>query len=71
MRDFINQVTFSSAGGTMVGAFSGEMVIAIIGLVFMIGFGMWGSWLKYRDSKAIREALESGDLKTALRVRNK
>lgn len=71
MKEFMNQVTFSTGGGMMVGAFSGEFIIALIGLICMIAFGSFGAWLKYRDSKALREALEAGDIKTALKLRGK
>lgn len=71
MRDFINAATTGSGGVTFGGAISGQIMISAIGLVFMIAFGAWGAWLKWRDSKAIREALDSGDLRRAIEVRNK
>lgn len=71
MKEFMNQVTFGTGGGVMVGAFSGEFVIALVGLVFMIGFGSFGAWLKYRDSKAFNEALRTGDIVKAENIRNK
>lgn len=71
MREVINAVTNSSGGVTLGGAASGQLYIAGVGLFFMIAFGLFGAWLKWKDSKAIREALESGDLQTALRIRSK
>lgn len=71
MREFINNLTSTSGGVTVTGAASGQLVIGIVGLVFMILFGTWGAWLKWQDSKAIRRALDSGDLQTALRLKGK
>ncbi|QZE50386.1 holin, partial [Klebsiella phage vB_KpnS-VAC9] len=31
----------------------------------------FGAWLRWRDSKALREALEAGDIKTAVKIRSK
>ncbi|UVT30678.1 putative holin [Klebsiella phage vB_KshKPC-M] len=45
------------------------IIIAAIGLFFMILFGSFGAWLRWRDSKALR-ALEAGDIKTAVKIRS-
>lgn len=71
MREIINSVTNGAAGVTVTSAATGQLLIAVLGLVCMIAFGMFGSWLKYRDSKALRAALEAGDIKTALKIRSK
>jgi hypothetical protein len=71
MRDFINAATASSAGVTASGVGMGQLVVAIVGLILMAAFGAWGAYWKYRDSKAIREAIEAGDLKGAILRRNK
>lgn len=71
MREVIHTVTSWSGGVTLTGAATGQLMIAAIGLVFMIGFGAFGSWLRYRDSKALRAALDSGDLATAMKIRSK
>lgn len=67
MREFINAATNASGGGAAISAATGQLYIAGVTLIFFIGFGVWSSWLKWRDSKAIREALEAGDIKTALK----
>lgn len=71
MRDVINAATALSGGSSLTGAATGQLVVAVIGLIFLIGFGLFGAWLKWKDSKAIRRALESGDLQTALKLRAK
>ncbi len=71
MREFINSVTTTGGGVTLGGAAAGQLIIAGIGLLFMIGFGFWGAWLRWRDSKALKEALERDDLKEAMRIRSK
>nr|DAE93290.1 MAG TPA: hypothetical protein [Caudoviricetes sp.] len=44
----------------------------------MVAFGLWGAYLRWRDSKvlqedsrALREALENGDLTMAFDIRSK
>lgn len=71
MRDFINMATYGAGGSTFTGAATGQVILAILTFIFFLLFGFWGAWLKWRDSKAIRDALDSGDLKTALKLRNK
>lgn len=71
MRDFVNATTMTSGGATLAGAASGQLVIGILGLVFMILFGVFGAWLRLKDSRALRRALEAGDIKTAVQIRSK
>lgn len=71
MKEFLTAATGTTAGSTITSAATGQITIAVISLVFMIAFGAFGAWLKWRDSKAFREALESGDLQTALKIRSK
>jgi hypothetical protein len=71
MRDFVNATTMTSGGVTLTGAASGQLVIGILGLVFMILFGVFGAWLRLKDSRALRRALEVGDIKTAMQIRSK
>lgn len=71
MRDVINAITNASGGVTVGGAATGQLIIAGIGLVFMVAFGFWGAYLRWKDSKAIREAIDSGDLRSALKIRGK
>lgn len=71
MREFLTAATGTTAGTSITSAATGQLTVAIISMIFMIMFGAIGLWLKWRDSKAIREALESGDLQTALKVRSK
>lgn len=71
MRDFANAVTMGGGTATVVGAASGQLIIGAIGLVFMIGFGLWSSYLRLKDSRALRKALENQDLNSALKIRSK
>lgn len=71
MRDFLLMAQNSFGGATVVGSFTGEFLLAVATFILFAIFGCWGAWLKWRDSKAIREALDSGDLKTALNLRTK
>lgn len=71
MREVINSVTTTSGGATFAGAVTGDMMVGIAGLVLMAIFGVWGGWLRYRDSKALRRALEAGDIKEAIKIRSK
>lgn len=71
MREVINNLTATSGGVTLTSAANGQLIIGVVGLIFMILFGVCGVWLKWRDSQAIRRALEAGDLSTALRIRGK
>ncbi|QGH77394.1 holin [Escherichia phage BEBK14] len=34
-------------------------------------FGVWGAYLRWRDSKAFQKALDSGDFKKAIEIRGK
>ncbi|QHJ81037.1 MAG: hypothetical protein [Bacteriophage sp.] len=78
MKDVINSLTMGSGGGAITGAATGQIMIAGISLFFMIAFGFWGGYLSYRnsktiqeDSKAIRAALERGDIVEAVSRRSK
>lgn len=71
MREVINAATASTGGAAVTGAATGQMTIAIISLIALIVFGLWGAYWKFKDSQAIRKALESGDLKTAINIRSK
>lgn len=71
MREFINAATTGGGGVTAGGVFSGQLLIALAGLVLMAGFGSWGAYLRWKDSKALREALDAGDLRTAIKIRSK
>lgn len=71
MRDFINAATMTSGGATISGAASGQLFIGVAGLFFMIVFGVFGAWLRLKDSKALRRALEDGDIKAAIQIRSK
>nr|DAG79244.1 MAG TPA: hypothetical protein [Bacteriophage sp.]DAM11488.1 MAG TPA: hypothetical protein [Caudoviricetes sp.] len=37
----------------------------------MAAFGIWGAYLRWKDSKALREALDRDDIKEAIRIRGK
>nr|UWG23629.1 MAG: hypothetical protein [Bacteriophage sp.] len=78
MRDFFNYATTGSGGASLTGAATGQITIAIVSLAFMVAFGLWGAYLRWRDSKvlqedsrALREALENGDLTMAFDIRSK
>lgn len=71
MREVINTVTASSGGGTFAAAATGQFAIAVATFILFVAFGAWGAYWKYRDSKAIREALDDGDLPKALKIRGK
>lgn len=71
MRDFFNAATAGSGGASMTGAATGQITIAVVSALFMIAFGAWGAYLRWKDSKAFHEALYSGDLETAMRLRGK
>lgn len=55
----------------MVGAATGQLYIAGATFICFLLFGAWGAYWKYRDSKAIQEALNDGDLNKALKIRGR
>ena len=71
MKDFINAATAGSGGSSIASAATGQLTIAIASFVLMASFGAWGAYLRWRDSKALREALECGDIKKAIEIRGK
>lgn len=71
MREFLNAVTTGTGGSSITGAVTGQMTIAVASLVLMAAFGMWGAYLRWKDSKALREALDNGDIEEAIKIRSK
>ncbi|HAK2374351.1 TPA: holin [Salmonella enterica] len=71
MREFISLATYSSGGASFSGAVTGQLLLAVLSFIFFIIFGAVGLWLRWRDSKAIREALENTDLKAAVKINQK
>ena len=71
MREFLNAATTSTGGASLAGAATGQITIAVAGLVLMAVFGFWGAYLRWKDSKALREALDRHDIKEAIRIRGK
>ncbi|QEA09666.1 hypothetical protein [Enterobacter phage vB_EclS_AS5] len=71
MREFLNAATTSTGGASLAGAATGQITIAVAGLVLMAAFGFWGAYLRWKDSKALREALDREDIKEAIRIRGK
>lgn len=71
MREFLNMATGTTGGASLAGAATGQIILAVLTFIFFVAFGLWGAYLRWRDSKAIREALDAGDLRTALALRNK
>lgn len=82
MKDVINSLAIGSGGATAGGVASGQLIIAALGLFFMILFGAIGMVINIQngrrnkqnremvqaDSVAIREALKAGDLLKAVEV---
>ena len=71
MKDFINAATMGTGGSSLTSAATGQMTVAVIRVVLMAAFGLWGAYLRWRDSKALREALDRDDIKEAIRIRGK
>ncbi|WWD12636.1 holin [Escherichia phage BubbaBully] len=71
MREFLNAATTGTGGASLTGAATGQMTIAVAGLILMAAFGFWGAYLRWKDSKALREALDREDIKEAIRIRGK
>lgn len=71
MRDFINLATGTTGGASLAGAATGQLILALLTFILFAAFGFWGAYLRWRDSKAIRAALDAGDLVTALKLRDK
>lgn len=71
MRGVIDQALGMSTGVMGTGVAMGQLIVAIVGCASMIAFGAAGLYLKWRDSKAIRQALDCGDLRRALEIREK
>lgn len=71
MKEFINATASGSGGSAIAGAATGQITIAIVSALFMIGFGAWGAYLRWKDSKAFQEALDRGDLQEAIKIRGR
>ena len=71
MKEFVNAATSATGGSSVAGAATGQITIAIASLVLMAAFGFWGAYLRWKDSKALREALDNGDIERAIRLRSK
>lgn len=71
MKEFINAATAGAGGSSVTGAATGQITIAVASLVLMAAFGFWGAYLRWKDSKALREALDREDIKEAIRIRGK
>lgn len=70
MKEFINAATAGTGGSALTSAATSQITIAVISMAFMIAFGAWGAYLRWRDSKALREALDSGDFQKAIEIRD-
>lgn len=71
MKEFINAATAGAGGSSVTGAATGQITIAVVSLVLMAAFGFWGAYLRWKDSRALREALDREDIKEAIRIRGK
>ena len=69
MKDFLNAATYSAGGSAFAGAATGQLYIAVATFIFFVCFGAWGAYWKFRDSQAIKQALNDGDLEKALKIR--
>lgn len=71
MKEFLTAATAGSGGSTLTGAATGQITIAVISLCLMAAFGLWGAYLRWKDSRALHEALEKNDIKKAYEIRSK
>lgn len=71
MKEFVNAATMGTGGSSVTGAATGQMTIAIASFALMAIFGLWGAYLRWRDSKAFQEALDRGDFEKAIKIRGK
>lgn len=71
MKEVLSVITAGTGGASFTGAATGQLAIAGATFILFVIFGLWGAYWKYQDSKAIRQAIDSGDLKTALKLRGK
>lgn len=71
MRDFINAATSGSGGSALAGSATGQITIALVSALFMIGFGAWGAYLRWKDSKAFQEALDRGDFQEVMKIKGR
>lgn len=69
MRDFINAATNGTGGASLVGFTTGQGTLAVATFICMVIFGVWGAYIRWKDSRAFNEALKNGDLKRALELR--
>lgn len=71
MKEFVNAATMGTGGSSLTGAATGQITVAVISLVLMAAFGLWGAYLRWKDSKAFQGALERGDIQKAIEIRGK
>lgn len=71
MKEFYDAATLGGSGVAMGGGMSDNTIIGITGLIIAVVFGVIATWLRWRDSRALRRALESGDIKEAIKIRSK
>ncbi|QCW18500.1 holin [Changchunvirus paulsarasin] len=71
MKEFINAATMGTGGSSLTSAATGQITIAVASLVLMAAFGLWGAYLRWKDSKAFQEALDRGDIQEAIKIRGK
>lgn len=71
MKEFYNAATLSGSGMAMGGGLSDNTIIGIAGLAIAVVFGVIATWLRWKDSQALRRALDSGDIRKAINIRSK
>lgn len=71
MKEFVNAATSATGGSSLAGAATGQIAVAIVSAAFMIAFGAWGAYLRWKDSKAFHAALKDGDIEKAIKLKGK
>lgn len=71
MRGFLDMTTGTSGGASLAGLATGQFFLAVLTFIFFVAFGVWGAYIRWRDSKAFHEALKRGDFEKALNIRDK
>lgn len=71
MKNFIDMAMSTSGGASLTSVATGQLVLAIMTFIFFVIFGAVGVYLRIKDSRALHRALENGDLKRAMEIKNK
>lgn len=71
MRGFLDMTTGTSGGASLAGLATGQFVLAVLTFICFVIFGAWGAYIRWKDSRAFHDALNRGDFKEALSIRDK